>query len=258
MKDKIYMERNDSSLVVRTIALCIVAVVAGMSQMGGCASGGGGSSGPDLGPPTFGGATSAVSMGKHTIQLSWTNGTDDQTPSVNILYNVYRNTGSIVTNFSTPLAVSTPGGYSDPSCDATTSYFYVVRAIDEAGNEETNTVQVQATTGSAVSWANEAYPFLVGEENSCLNCHVGGSPPNGLDLSTDSIAYSALVGQDSPVCSGPSKRVVASDGANSLLYQKLMGTQNCGSQMPAGGPYLDSVDIDKFVKAWIDEGALNN
>ncbi len=85
-----------------------------------------------------------------------------------------------------------------------------------------------------------------------------GGPPNGLNLSTVSVAYSNLVGQDNPACSNPSKRVVASDGANSLLYQKLVGSQNCGSRMPLSGPYLDSVDIDKFVKAWIDEGALNN
>ena len=39
--------------------------------------------------------------------------------------------------------------------------------------------------------------------------------------------------------------------------EKLDGTQDCGSQMPLGGPIFSATDLD-IVRDWIDEGALDN
>jgi cytochrome c5 len=107
--------------------------------------------------------------------------------------------------------------------------------------------------------------------NSCLNCHVGSTPPpnntfnpcgpcttagacQGLNLSVN--AYANLVGHSSDEI--PSvQRVKALDHANSYLWRKLDGTQisvgGCGAKMPLGGS-LSPVDLNT-IGNWIDNGA---
>jgi hypothetical protein len=63
-------------------------------------------------------------------------------------------------------------------------------------------------------------------------------------------------------------RLVVNDSANSLVVKKLLGTQTCGSKMPLvpmgtssrdcmGTECVASMDLD-LIRAWIDQGALNN
>ena len=83
---------------------------------------------------------------------------------------------------------------------------------------------------------------------NCTNCH-GNS--GGLNLSED-VSYDNLVNVTSQNYS-PSLRVNPGSAANSVLWNKVLGSGN-GNQMPQGGPYLSQSDID-LIETWINEGA---
>jgi hypothetical protein len=96
-------------------------------------------------------------------------------------------------------------------------------------------------------------------------CHGGGG--GMLTLTDKAASYAALVGVDAmgmlagfPLCSETGlKRVLPMDPDNSLLVQKLEGTQTCGVEMPPGGATLRiSPDQQAQVRAWIMEGAMDN
>jgi hypothetical protein len=113
----------------------------------------------------------------------------------------------------------------------------------------------------------------------CTGCHRpggGGVTVGMLDLSTASVAYSALVGINGAgtgagtsgvTCASlnpPMVRVAANDSANSLLINKLQSKINgmlsaCGSPMPlpATGAPLRQSEVN-LISAWIDAGAPNN
>lgn len=94
---------------------------------------------------------------------------------------------------------------------------------------------------------------------SCTTCHQPGGPFMYLDLSTQALAYTNLVGKDASTspgnqCAGRGKLVVPNDCDNSLLYQKLKPSPMCGSQMPLGGNPISQAGID-LVCNWIKAGA---
>jgi hypothetical protein len=117
-------------------------------------------------------------------------------------------------------------------------------------------------TGGATSSATftEVYTQIIGP--TCTSHHSGGDPSGNLDMSTQSLAYQNLAGvaASGPSCGGEDPvptRVVAYDYAGSLLWQKVAGQQKCGSQMPLGGPYLSSAQVE-LVAEWIAGGAQND
>jgi hypothetical protein len=85
-------------------------------------------------------------------------------------------------------------------------------------------------------------------------CHVTGTPPFGLDMSSVSASSANLVGVAS--AEKPALlRVNPGDSANSYMYWKLSGNPSInGDPMPASGGPLSPADID-LIAAWIDAGA---
>lgn len=102
---------------------------------------------PDIIKPTFGGIVSATAVSSTEINLSWGSATDDRTASSNIVYLIYMSTTSGGENLASPTA-SITGGTSKTITGLTpgTTYYFVVRARDEAGNIDTNTVEKFTTT----------------------------------------------------------------------------------------------------------------
>lgn len=89
----------------------------------------------------------------------------------------------------------------------------------------------------------------------CSGCHGGGAPSQGLSLEAG-LTYEYTVGVSSSEV--PSLNIIeAGDAQNSYLYQKVIGTNSVGGQMPLGGPYLSETVTDQ-IKSWIEAGALNN
>ncbi len=111
----------------------------------------------------------------------------------------------------------------------------------------------------AISFANDVMPIF---KAKCGGCH-GGSYEKA------AIAYSRLklnTTATSPCANTP--RIIANDGANSLLVKKLLNTAGCGAVMPlikvgmASVACVDEQCVAKAdiqtVKLWIDQGALEN
>lgn len=123
---------------------------------------------PDTTPPTFDGATGAATLGESRTRITWKLATDPQPGSEQdeIAYRVYRASKSKGEDYSVtrrcgdPLADAGPIEQADAPCyvvapaGATSiivldsipahQYWYVVRAVDKAGNESDNTNEVSA------------------------------------------------------------------------------------------------------------------
>lgn len=110
--------------------------------------------------------------------------------------------------------------------------------------------------GEAVSFEAHVYPLL---QQTCGNgsCHINnpGVPNGGLDLSSATGAYQALVGVNYLGASGCGLRVSAGDASASQLYLKMAGDPDrCGNRMPPTGGAVSAASLE-LVRRWIDEGA---
>ncbi len=88
---------------------------------------------------------------------------------------------------------------------------------------------------------------------TCSGCHSGPGGSAGLDLSSISASFMALVNIASSQV-GALSLVNPGDPDNSYLIQKLEGTAAVGAQMPRFAPALDQPTIDA-VRQWISDGA---
>ncbi|NBC70067.1 fibronectin type III domain-containing protein [Paenibacillus sacheonensis] len=105
---------------------------------------------PDYTAPSPVSGLNAVTVGSKEIGLTWT-------PITNagvVEYKVYRSTTSGFTpsaaNF---VAFANKGSYNDPGLTSSTTYYYKVAAVDEAGNEGTASAQANANSAAASSAA---------------------------------------------------------------------------------------------------------
>ncbi len=110
-------------------------------------------SGPPSSGPTFAGLQSATTCTPlpnilpqaRVVQLAWAPATDPATPSTKIVYDVYYATTSGGENYSTP-SWTTPPGATGLTVDlpGLGPAYFVVRARDQAGREDRNTVERSA------------------------------------------------------------------------------------------------------------------
>ncbi len=113
---------------------------------------------PDTTPPTFGGIVSAIPASSTEISLTWNSATDNVSASSNIVYLIYMATTRGGENFSSPSFTTSAGAtsFKVTGLSPNTTYYFVIRAKDEAGNIDTNTVEKGSTTPYSVSekWAH--------------------------------------------------------------------------------------------------------
>ena len=89
----------------------------------------------------------------------------------------------------------------------------------------------------------------------CPSCHTGGSPPAGLNLSSENTAFTQLVDVTASECSPGRTRVEPGNPDASYLVDKLAGTNLCaGQRMPLGGPFLSAAELE-LIRTWIASGA---
>jgi hypothetical protein len=104
-------------------------------------------------PPKFAGLRSATTCvpgpiggGRTTsYHLSWDPAKDNRTPSRQIVYDVYQATTAGGEDFSVP-TYTTPAGatsFDTPLLPTDKTFYFVVRARDNAGNSDSNTVERQ-------------------------------------------------------------------------------------------------------------------
>ncbi|MEW6407929.1 MAG: CocE/NonD family hydrolase, partial [Patescibacteria group bacterium] len=102
----------------------------------------------DTAPPNFAGAINAKSTSTNAVSLSWTAASDNASLSSKIKYLIYQANQLEEQNFTLPTYTTSAGA---TACTLSgqkesTSYYFVVRAQDEAGNVDKNTQEVIATT----------------------------------------------------------------------------------------------------------------
>jgi mono/diheme cytochrome c family protein len=91
-----------------------------------------------------------------------------------------------------------------------------------------------------VSFSNDVLPIF---QSRCANCHGSGQAKGGLSLdSYDSLMAGGRHGA----------AVVASDAANSLLYQLV-----ADGRMPQRGAHLNTAQL-AVIEEWINGGAQDN
>ncbi|MGH2892375.1 MAG: hypothetical protein ACRDPM_03780, partial [Solirubrobacteraceae bacterium] len=113
--------------------------------------------------PTFAGLVSAVACpspgqvfpqraqsfvivpGAIRYTLTWTAATDPVTPSSQIVYDIFAANSPGAENYATPTYTTAPGATSfvTPSAPRGGTQYFVVRARNAAGHEDTNTVERQ-------------------------------------------------------------------------------------------------------------------
>jgi len=125
----------------------------------------------DATPPMFSGLSSAIS-GDCNVTLGWNNATDTSYP---IYYKGYLHNETEVFNFSTACFVTQNTTYTIHNLSAGETYYFVVRAIDAAGNMDNNT-----NTLSGIPFDNTPPVF-----NGIKNLYKIDNEPNSLFLEWD-------------------------------------------------------------------------
>jgi hypothetical protein len=109
----------------------------------------------DTTPPSFGGLQTAFACtpgpqrpGETTpFRLSWQPATDNTSASSKIVYDVYLAMTPGGEDFSTPTWTTAPGAtsFETPGLPSHGSFYFVVRARDDAGNEDHNTTEIHGS-----------------------------------------------------------------------------------------------------------------
>jgi hypothetical protein len=224
----------------------------------------------DTTPPVFAGVTSITDIMTSSVQLNWSPATDIETP---IVYLVYDATSSGAEDFVAAPALTTPAGATSAvvmNLASATMYYFVVRAEDAAGNIDSNTAELSATTG--VSFSADVQPIFTG--NCALTgCHSPPTDREGQDLAPGA-AYQSIVNVSTeecpegdaalPVgCTRPYVRV-STDGVptDSFLWLKIndmaaVPTGDSPIMPPSPNSPLMASQI-ATIQAWLLERAPNN
>lgn len=140
----------------------------------------------DTMPPAFAGASSATPA-TNAIQLQWSAATDNSTPQNQLTYLIYQATAAGSENFATPTYVSAAGAtsYAVSGLTAGTSYYFVVRAQDAAGNVDTNKIEV-----TAKPLADSTPPTFAGLGSAAVS---GSSVSLSWTAATDNVSTAAQI-----------------------------------------------------------------
>jgi hypothetical protein len=202
----------------------------------------------DTTAPAFSGLQAVVQGMPSTtsVDLTWNAGSDTQTPTDKLRYDIFQATTSMAEDYGTPTMTVTGVTQASVTVQSATQLFFVVRARDAAGNSDANTTELSVT--SDVSFEGDIQPILSG---ICITCHsivVGTATP----YYDDGQAYANIRNSPHPIA-------VPFDSADSYLYTY---TAWSGTTCPFM-PFNDCPDRllpSQFglIKDWIDQGAVDN
>jgi parallel beta-helix repeat protein len=125
-------------------------------------------------PPVYAGLEDAAAISGNFVLLSWQMATDGSDPDLEAVYLIYQSTQSGNFDYAYPSYTTNPGetSFLVGGLDPGTTYYFVVRAMDRAGNIGPNTAQQSATTPGA---AGELYVDVnTGSDNA--SCGTSNSP----------------------------------------------------------------------------------
>jgi len=146
-------------------------------------------------PPVFAGLSGISMVTQTSMVLSWSPATDNVTPQNKIQYLIYKAMTSGGENFSVPSFITSLGATTFTVIGLTpgTTYCFVVRAMDEVGNIDTNTTELCAATTEALSISPSSVTIIAlpnpdssGSDNVTFTIQ-GGIPPYNVTSSNPSI-----------------------------------------------------------------------
>jgi adhesin/invasin len=174
-----------------------------------------------------------------------------------------------VPNVTVTFAVTSGGGSAAGTMPMTnasgvaavTSWTLGGTSADAANGTMANTMSASAAGAGSTSFSASAIYILSGDVQPIYNlrcafagCHIsGGTAPN---LSTG-FSHGSTVNVLSN-CSPGVFRVNDGSAVASVLYLRVSSTGTCGGPMPPGASVTVPPAEQKIIRAWINNGALNN
>jgi len=172
-------------------------------------------------------------------------------------YTVRDQFSNLVPNFAVTYSSLNSGAFTGPATTnasgqvTLTNWTMSGGAADDASGRMANSVSVIAGSASAAAtdyglytWLSDVRPVIGPSASFCSSCHALDRNPNnivGVASSCGGIIY-----------------VVAGSAATSFVYQKMVqAVPACGNPMPPPGGGMSAANL-KIVRAWINNGALNN
>ncbi len=165
---------------------------------------------------------------------------------------------NLVPNFAVSYTSTNSGSFGGPGTTngsgqvTLTSWTMSGGAADDASGRMANVVSLTAggASGAATdygiyAWLSDVKPIIGPTASFCSSCHAWDRNPNN-------IVSTAGTGG----CAGFT-RVVATSSGLSMLYNKMTGLPCGTTQMPPPAGGISAANL-KIVRAWINNGALNN
>jgi hypothetical protein len=242
----------------------------------------------DADPPTFiAGSPSAVA-GSVTVDLSWPQAHDNQTPDAAIQYVIYGATTAGGQDLTSPITTWTgttsttvmetdllkalPKGDGGAKKVSNTDFYFVVGALDLARNASTLLPEVHVTT--LISFKEDVQPVFT-IHCALAGCHVhptaAFNPPQGQVLEapyTHESIVDVVAGEGGAIGLPNIKRIDSTSAVltDSYLWRKINGGFSgafpiSGNQMPppqTTGPQLRKPEDFDIIKTWILQGAKDN
>ncbi len=170
-----------------------------------------------------------------------------------------------VPNVTVTFAVTSGGGSATGTSQLTnasgiatvTSWTLGGSSADAANGTMANTLSASASGAGSTSFtASSFYAWqdvdpIVGTASSCQGCHDVAFTRNPNTL----VNVFPTTGTSCDASAIP--RVTAGNATNSVLYRKVSNNPNCGGVMPPATSGLNATQL-KIIRAWINNGALNN
>lgn len=190
----------------------------------GSEGGSGGSSGVgpmDSDPPEFGGLREANVEGETRIRLAWDPARDDSSPPERIAYAVYAATKAGMQDFGDPLSIAPAGssGLLISGLVPSTEYFFVVRAVDQAGNEDENASEASAETQDLNPPSFAGITKLTAASSRSLLLEWKAAHDKG--ASPDAIGYNVYLSETAGGQNFERPTATSGLGATSLLVKKV-------------------------------------
>jgi hypothetical protein len=170
----------------------------------------------DYTAPIFGGLTSATDFGTGgSVELGWLAASDPDTPESNsdpslpITYNIYYSETSGGQDYLLPNETTQMTNYIVLGLTDGNTYYFVVRAEDAAGNEDTNSVEMSAIPTTPIDSTPPSFAGLA----TASDLGTGGNVR---------LTWAAAVDPDTPECnSDPSLPITYN-----IYYSKIPGGQD--------------------------------
>ncbi len=130
-------------------------------------------------PPSTPTAFSATPFSMTQIDLAWSASGDNVTPAAGIIYEICRVTGTGGCTAFTIIHTTTAGAtnFSSTGLTAGTTYYFVIRARDAAGNISGISAEISATTTPAGTATAPTFTPIAGTYNAAQNVSISVSSP---------------------------------------------------------------------------------